>query len=108
MLPATLLLATLLATARAGGELPLRGWLQQAGVRDDTILAKALAVCAKEDIQSVGDLRLVHDEGDLHRSTGFTTSTLSHIKRALGADSRRRQQVSRPAGGIANLPHCPP
>ena len=93
MLPATLLLATLLATARAGGELPLRGWLQQAGVRDETKLAKALAVCEKEEIESVSDLRLVHDEGNLGRAA-FTTRTLSHIQRALGGEhSRRRQQV---------------
>ena len=95
MLSATFLLAALLATA-AGGELPLRGWLQQAGVRDETKLAKALAVCEKEEIDSVSDLRVVHDEGDLHRAA-FTTRTLSHIKRALGTDSRRRQQVGRPA-----------
>ena len=100
MLPATLLLAALLATA-AGGELPLRGWLQQAGVLDETMLARALADCKKEEIQSVSDLRVVHDEGDLHRAA-FTTRTLSHIKRALGTDSRRRQQVGRPA----MLPIC--
>ena len=89
MLSATFLLAALLATA-AGGELPLRGWLQQAGVRDETKLAKALAVCEKEEIESVSDLRLVHDEGNLGRAA-FTTRTLSHIQRALGTDSRRRQ-----------------
>ena len=88
----TLLLAALLATA-AGGDPPLRGWLQQAGVRDETKLAKALAVCEKEEIESVSDLRLVHDEGNLGRAA-FTTRTLSHIQRALGGEhSRRRQQV---------------
>jgi hypothetical protein len=70
------------ADAARPAPLGLPGWLEAAGF-DRVSLAAALAICGKERIESVSDLQLRHDEGDL-AGFGFPADLLHKIDVALG------------------------
>jgi hypothetical protein len=77
------------------GTAPLGAWLEQSARLEGPRLATALELCAAEDIQTVGELREVHDKNPF-RQLGVKAVALGRIEDALedvpGAQPRRAQE----------------